>query len=412
MENIDRGFNNPFIALRHRNFSLYMAGMSISLVGTWMQNVAQPWLAYSLTKSPLLLSLVGIMQFLPMMIFSLFAGVIVDRISKKKLLLFTQSASLVITLVLAILVWTGREQYWHILVAATALGFVNTLDMPTRQSFVIEMVGKEDLTNAIAINSSVFNIARVVGPAVAGLVMGYAGVAVCFLINSVSFAAVVISLLFIKPISCAPVPKTANVTQCIKEGLQHIAGNRTLIVTMLALFVVGAFGMNTNVLVPVFAKAVLNQQETGFGLLMSFVGVGSFLGAMFVAAMSRRGPSNIIVKAFPLLVAVFLFFVALAKSFALTAIGLAALGFSFVAFSSTANSLLQMTTDDEYRGRVMSVFALALGGSTPIGNFFSGLISEHFGAPIGFAACGAVVLVLSLLLLVWDRSKKPSKPSD
>src|SRR5665647_1028414 len=150
MLNSLKNINNPFVALRHKNFRLYWSGMCISLIGTWMQNIAQPWLAYTLTKSPLLLSLVGVMQFLPVLLFSLFAGVFIDRFPKKKILLMTQTASLVITLALAILVWFGSVQYWHILVAATALGFVNTFDMPARQSFVIEMVGKEDLMNAIA----------------------------------------------------------------------------------------------------------------------------------------------------------------------------------------------------------------------------------------------------------------------
>ena len=174
--------------------------MCISLIGTWMQNVAQPWLAYTLTKSAFLLGLVGALQFLPVLLFSLFAGVLVDKFSKKKILFFTQSASLVVTLILAILDFSGRIQYWHILVLAAALGLVNTLDMPARQSFVIQLVGKEDLMNAIALNSTMFNFARVVGPAIAGLVMGYYGVGMCFLANSISFAAVVISLFFIHPL--------------------------------------------------------------------------------------------------------------------------------------------------------------------------------------------------------------------
>ena len=191
-------FNNPFTALKHKNFRYYWIGMCVSLIGTWMQNIAQPWLAYTLTNSPFLLSLIGIVQFTPMLIFSLFAGVIIDKFSKKKILLFTQTASLVITLVLAILVWTGKIQYWHILIMATMLGIVNTIDMPSRQSIIIELVGKEDLMNAIALNSMVFNLARIVGPAIAGIVMGYAGIAVCFFANSISFAAVVVGLFFIK----------------------------------------------------------------------------------------------------------------------------------------------------------------------------------------------------------------------
>ena len=199
--------NNPFTSLKYKDFRYYWIGTCISLIGTWMQNIAQPWLAYSLTNSPFLLSLIGVLQFTPVLLFSLFAGVIVDRFSKKQILIITQSLSLIISLILAILIWTGEIQYWHILVMATLLGVVNTFDMPTRQSMVIELVGKKDLMNAIALNSMAMNLARIIGPTIAGIVMGYIGVGSCFFINSISFAAVVISLFFIKPM---PVKKKTN----------------------------------------------------------------------------------------------------------------------------------------------------------------------------------------------------------
>lgn len=253
-----------------------------------MQNIAQPWLAYTLTKSPLLLSLIGTLQFTPVLLFSLFAGVIIDKFPKKKILLLTQSASMLITLILALLVWKGCVQYWHILVMAVALGVVNTLDMPARQSFVIELVGKDDLMNAIALNSSVFNIARIVGPALAGLVMGYAGIAFCFFANSISFTAVAVSLLFIKPLTIHNKLKTGEkILVDIKNGLQYIYKNSILLDTLLVTAIVGTFVPNFSVLVPVFAKVILKQQEVGFGFLMSFMGVGSFIGAMFIATMSR-----------------------------------------------------------------------------------------------------------------------------
>ena len=224
-------FNNPFIALKHNNFRYYWIGMCVSLIGTWMQNIAQPWLAYTLTNSPFLLSLIGIVQFTPMLIFALFAGVFVDKFSKKKILLFTQSASLVITLILAILVWTGKIEYWHILIMSTFLGIVNTVDMPARQSMVIELVGREDLMNAIALNSMVFNLARIIGPALAGIVMGYAGVAVCFFANAISFGAVVISLFFIKlhPVETKQKAEENNLLGEIKDGLRYIYHKKVLL---------------------------------------------------------------------------------------------------------------------------------------------------------------------------------------
>ena len=253
-------YNNPFSALRHKNFRYYWIGMCISLIGTWMQNIAQPWLAYTLTKSPFLLSLIGTLQFTPMLLFSLFAGVFIDKFSKKKILIFTQSASLVITFILALLVWTNNIQYWQIVVMATALGLVNVLDMPTRQAFVIELVGREDLMNAVALNSSVFNIARIIGPALAGILMGYAGISVCFFINSISFAAVVISLIVIKPIEMHNgLKKSSKILTDIKDGLKYIYKNELLFNTILVMTIVGTFVMNFNVLVPVFAKEVLKQ---------------------------------------------------------------------------------------------------------------------------------------------------------
>ncbi len=394
--------NNPFIALRHKNFRYYWIGMCVSLIGTWMQNIAQPWLADSLTGSPLLVGLVGAMQFTPMLLFSLFAGVIIDKISKKKILIFTQSASLIITLILASLIQAGLIRYWHILLLSGVLGVVNTLDMPARQSFVIELVGKEDLMNAIALNSSVFNIARIIGPALAALLMGYAGIAPCFFINSVSFAAVIVGLLFIKPLEVQNKRKTSEkIFADIKDGLKYIYKRDILLKTVLATAVVGTFAMNFNVLVPAFTRVVLKQQETGFGLLMSFMGVGSFAGAMTIAMMSKSGPQRFILNTVPLIISVFLIITGFTNMYLLTGLCLACTGLFFVSFSSTANSTMQLNTKDEYRGRVMSVYTLVFGGSTPIGNLYAGFIAEHLGPRAGFAACGIMIALLFVFLYMY-----------
>ncbi|MDP4109903.1 MAG: MFS transporter [Bacillota bacterium] len=402
--NPSKNLNNPFRALRHRSFALYWTGMCISLIGTWMQNIAQPWLAYTLTDSPLLLSLVNAMQYMPMMLFSLFAGVLVDRFPKKNILLVTQSASLVITLALAVLVRLGNVKYWHILVAATALGFVNTLDMPTRHSFVIEMVGKEDLMNAIALNSSVFNIARILGPGIAGLVMSVAGVAACFYVNSISFAAVIIVLLFIKPINSGTAQQTQKrLWDEVKDGLRYIRKEALLFKTIIIVLIVGTFGMNLSVIAPVFAKIVLHQKETGYGFLMSFMGVGSFIGAMVIASMSVYGPKKKILTLFPILLGLASFFTAFTKMYFLTAFGMALMGFFFVTFSSTANTILQYNVTDEYRGRVMSVYTLVFAGTTPIGNLFAGTVTDRLGAPAGLIGCGIMTLAPILLLFFIGR---------
>ena len=403
---------NPFAALKHKNFRYYWFGMCISTTGTWMQNIAQPWLAYRLTDSPFLLSLIGALQYTPVLLLSLFAGVIIDRIRKKNLLIITQSASMVITLVLALLTWTGRVQYWHILLTATALGFVNTLDMPTRQTFLIELTGKEDLMDAIALNSAVFNTARIIGPAIASLVMGYFGVAVCFFANSVSFAAVLISLFFIKPVAMEkPSEKKRNMIKEIKEGLGYIYSNEVLFTALLILAVVGTFAPNFSVLVPVFADRVLHQQETGFGFLMSLLGVGSFLGAMVIATMSAAGPKKFILYGSPLIIGGFLAITGLTSAFFLTGVTLLITGFFFVMFSSTTNSTLQLNSSNEYRGRVMSVYTLVFAGSTPLGNLYAGTMMEQISARVGFVACGGAVLVLMIPIYGYLMRKRRRRRS-
>ncbi len=403
---VKKTFNNPFTALKHKNFRYYWIGMCVSLIGTWMQNIAQPWLAYTLTNSPFLLSLIGIVQFTPMLIFSLFAGVIIDKFSKKSILIFTQSASLIITLILAILVLSGKIQYWHILIMATALGIVNTIDMPSRQSIIIELVGKEDLMNAIALNSMVFNLARIIGPAIAGIVMAYAGIAVCFFVNAISFAAVVIGLFFIKLRPVERKPKNDNnILEEIKDGLKYIYKNDILLYTLLVMAIVGTFVPNFNVLVPVFAKEILKQNEAGFGILMSFMGAGSFLGAMIIATLSKSGPKKFVIYIVPVIVGALLIVIGFTNIYLITGIFLAITGFFFICFTSSANSMLQLNATNEYRGRVMSAYTLVFAGSTPFGNLYAGLIAEHFNARIGFAACGGIVIVLMIPLLVYKKRR-------
>lgn len=394
--------NNPFSSLKYRNFRYYWLGMCVSLIGTWMQNIAQPWLAYTLTKSPFLLSLIGTLQFTPVMIFSLFAGVIIDRFSKKKILILTQTLSLIITFILAILVWTGNIRYWHILIMSTLLGIVNTFDMPARQSFVIELVDKKNLMNAIALNSMVFNIARIIGPALAGLVMGYMGMAVCFFANAVSFAAVLVGLFFIKPNEIIVNRKAeTNILREIKDGLKYIFHNDILTYTILIMTVVGTFVPNFNVLIPVFVKEVLKQNETGFGILMSFMGFGSFLGAMYIAAKSKSGPKNFIIRVVPLLVGILLIATGYSNTFLVTGILLAVTGLFFISFCSSANSTLQLNSSSEYRGRVMSVYTLVFAGSTPIGNLYAGAFADKFGGRIGFVSCGTITVILMIFIYIY-----------
>ena len=376
--------------------------MCVSTIGTWMQNTAQPWLAYSLTKSALLLSVVSALQFLPALLFSLFAGVLIDRLPKKRMLIITQSLSLVITFAVWLLVRSGAIQYWHLLVSASLLGLVNTLDMPLRQSFVVEMVGHDDLMNAIALNSLTFNVARMIGPSLAGILMGSFGVSACFLINSLSFGAVLISLFFIHPVACA-VPdqkERQGIFASIKEGLQYIFKNETLYITLLFMTVVSIFALNYGVTIPVFATQILGLAETGYGFLLSALGAGALLGALLVAALSKNGPRRFILFFFPALTGLILIVIGNTSSFLTTALSVAVGGFLFVTYLSTANSNLQIHTEDRFRGRVMSVYSLVVAGSSPIGNLFVGAMDSSYGARMGFIASGIAVIVFIVPIFV------------
>jgi len=249
--------------------------------------------------------------------------------------------------------------------------------------------------NAIALNSSVFNMARVIGPALAGIIMATMGIAFCFYINSLSFAAVIAGLFFIHPIiNQKKTRRSGELFSDIKDGLRYIVRHEYLSKTIQMVAIVGIFAMNFNVLVPVFAKEILGQNEAGFGFLMSMVGVGSFAGAMLIATMSKSGPQKFVLNVVPLFIAALLILTGFTNIYMLTGLGLAASGLCFVAFISSANSSLQLNATDEYRGRVISVYMLVFGGSVPIGNLYSGIISDHFGPRAGFIACGGIIFIL------------------
>lgn len=404
-----------FPALSHRNFRLFWCGQCISLIGTWMQNVGQSWLVYTLTDSPFLLGLVGALQFTPMMLFSLFAGTLVDKLPKRKILIFTQATLMLLALTLAILVATGAVQYWHVLILATILGFVNTLDMPTRQAFMIELVGKEHLTNAIALNSSIFNGARIIGPAVAGWLMMKFDIAFCFFGNALSFLAVIYGLTQMKVAPMAMKKKSnTNILQDIGEGLRYIANTPILRNSILLVAIVGTFTFNYSVLLPVFSRKVLMQQDaSGYSFLMSSLGVGSFIGALTIAARSKSAPRSHTLFFSATAIAILLMLVPATSIYAVTALTLVITGFFNISFSATANSTVQINSKDELRGRVMSVYSLVFGGTTPIGNMISGLVANHVGPRAGFIVNGAITLILILVLFSFkNRSEKQTIPGN
>lgn len=391
-------------ALNHYNFRLFFFGQLISLIGTWMQSTAQQWLVYRLTDSQTSLGIVTFIGFLPVLLFSLFMGVVVDRLPKRRLLLFTQTWFMLLAGVLAFLTFTGWVQYWHILVLAFLLGIGNALDMPARQSFFYELVGREDLVNAVGLNSSIFNMARIIGPTVAGLVVAAVGEAPAFAINSVTFLAVLagLALMRMKP---APHQKSrATGMQDLKEGLSFLFSQKQLfsLVAMIALFSLVCFPYIT--LLPVFARDVLGIGVQGFGSLMAAQGVGALAGALGVVFFGDRAhPGRMLLIARGLL-AVAMLGLGLSRD-PLISMGMLVLaGFSFVTQNSLTNTLLQISAPDALRGRVISAFTWAMGGFFPLGSVIFGAVGDALGAPntVLIMAGGCLALVVFNLVVFPD----------
>lgn len=408
--NIKNKLRDYFPALTHKNFRYFWFGSIVSLIGTWMQNTGQSWLVLTLTNSPFKLSLVNALQFTPVLLFSLFAGAVIDKLPKKKILVFTQSAMMILALILALLVFTNKVQYWHILILATLLGCANTLDMPTRQSFMIELVGKDNLLNAIALNSSVFNAARLIGPAISGLMIHILGFTWCFFLNGLSFIPLIYGIYNMKIKNTNSKRNlNKNLFKEVKEGLIYISKNPKIYRTIILIGIVGTFIMNYNVLIPLQAKIVLNESSKGYGYLMSYMGAGSLISAILVAASNKSGSKRNVLYFSALSVSFSLILIGFSKSFILTGFLLFLAGIFNILFSTTANSRVQLNCNDEYRGRVMSIYSLVFAGSTPIGSLITGYISNNFGVSITFMTNGIITICLSLILLVTSFNFKNVK---
>lgn len=391
--------SKTFSALKHDNFRYFWVGQCISLMGTWMQRAAQIWLVYTMTKSPFLLGLLGAAQSVPMLTFSLFAGVIVDRFPKRKLIIATQTAMMLQAFALAALTFTGKVQYWHVLALAVILGIAQTLDMPGRQSFFMEMVGKEDLQNAISLNSSIVNLAKIIGPSIAGIAMEELGAAWCFFFNGVSFLAVIYGLSKITVGNSPKAHKHGNVLTQVKEGLTHIWSSDVLRTSLLAMAVFSTFAMNTNVIIPVFADDALKMGASAYSTLLSASGAGALLGALFMAnrAGKRITPYMIARSAFAC--AFLQIAMILVTNYWVAMVMVASIGFINLTFNNMVNSTLQLNSSDQYRGRVMSVYALVHNGTTPLGNLYVGTMMQHLGGRMGFPSCGLAAAALTGILI-------------
>ncbi len=412
-----RSGSSTFHALRNRNFRLFFSGQLISLIGTWMQTVGQAWLVLHLTGSAFALGTVAAFQFLPISLFTLFAGVLVDRLPKRRILLVTQTAALVQALLLAVLVQTGWVRLWHVYVLATSLGFINCIDNPARKAFVIEMVGREDLVNAVALNSTLFNAARVVGPAVGGIVIAGIGMAPCFYLNAVSFLAVIGGLAAMGKdlLQPPPVQPPGPTLARLGEGLRFAVVTPAILTVVILMFALGTFAYNFNTTLPLLAKNALGLGADGFGSLLSAQGAGSLVAALVIAARARISERDLLCGAIG--VTALLAALASSRSYAISIVIMIAIGIASVAFNAAAQSLLQLGVPDHMRGRIMSLHTLLFLGTTPVGGLVTGWLAERWGirAALGVEASICVIGIAAALVhravAILHAAHPPEKPN-
>ncbi len=387
-------------ALHHRNFQLFFAGQLISLIGTWMQVIAQSWLVYTLTGSAFLLGAVGFAGQIPVFLLSPVAGIIADRYSRHRVVIGTQTSAMVLAFILAALTLAGRVQVWEIFLLSALLGVVNAFDIPARQAFLVEMVGKEDLMNAIALNSSMFNGARILGPAIAGILVAKIGEGWCFFANGASYIAVIIGLLLMQLRDTARVISSGSPIHNMLEGFGFVRKTRPIRTLLLMLGLISLVGAPYAVLMPIFADTILHSGARGLGILMGATGVGALLGALSLAARSGlKGLGEWVgysCAGFGISLICFGF----SRSFPLSVILLLPVGFSMMVQMASTNTLIQAMVPDRLRGRVMAVYSMMFMGMAPFGAFFAGSLAQKWGAPLSVALGGLGCLLGSAAYLL------------
>jgi MFS family permease len=380
-------------ALRHRNFRLFFGGQLISLIGTWMQSVAQSWLVYSLSGSTVLLGLVGFASQIPVFVLAPIGGVVADALDRHRIVVATQTAAMVLAAILAALTLSGAIQIWHVFVLASLLGVVNAFDIPARQSFIVEMVGREDLINAIALNSSMVNGARLVGPAVAGVLVSLVGEGWCFAANALSYIAVLVGLLRMDVPRRVSDPSGRSAFESVREGFAFVVATPPVRSLMLLLGLVSLMGMPYTTLMPVFADRILRAGAGGLGLLMAMSGAGALIGALALATKrSLRGLGRWVAWSSAAFGATLILF-SLSRTFWLSAVLLVPVGCAMMVQMASSNTLIQSMVPDHLRGRVMSIYSMMFMGMAPFGALLAGAIAHRLDAPPTVALGGVACLV-------------------
>jgi MFS family permease len=391
-----------FSALRYGDFRLFWTGQIISYSGTWMHSTAQGWLVYSLTKSPFYLGMVSAASWLPILLLSLVGGAVADRFRKRNLLLATQALSILPALVIGILAATGHVTVWHVMAMGVLMGLFNAFDIPARQSFLIEMVEKKSLLNAVALNSAAFNGARIIGPVAAGLTIEHIGLAPCFFINALSFLAVIAALALMKTRGLAGGTRKSILHE-ISEGVRFIRGEKEVLRPMAVVALFSLFGLPFIALLPVFAEEILNVGAEGLGFLAGAAGVGALSAAMMLAfrgdVRGKRKSMSLAAVAFP--AALFVF--AMSTSYALSLGALLVVGVAVVSFLALANSSIQLMTPDGMRGRVMSVYTTVFLGMMPIGHSIMGTLASVIGTARAVSLGALICLAASVIILAGGK---------
>ncbi|HXM55333.1 MAG TPA: MFS transporter [Candidatus Dormibacteraeota bacterium] len=400
---LGRTAGNTFVSLQVRNYRLYFIGQVVSVSGSWMQRVAQSWLVLHLTGSGVALGLVSALQFLPMLLFGAWGGVLADRIDKRRMLMITQALMGFLALALGVVALTGLVRLWMVYLLALLLGMVTAVDNPGRQSFVMEMVGRRQLTNAVSLNSAVFTAARVVGPAIAGILITLVGTGWCFLINAFSFAAVVLALAAMDPAQLHRPEAAPRRRGQIMEGVRFVWSRPDVRVPLAVLAVVGTLALNWTVILPLLARNTFHGDASTYGLLFAVLGLGSLAGALFTAG--RREPSAALLLGSLVAFGVLMLAAAMAPTLTLEVVALILTGVAALAFQTTSNSLIQLRSDPALRGRVMAMYSVVFIGTTPIGAPIVGWVAQQFGPRAGMLLGAAAILATAAVALWLARSR-------
>jgi MFS family permease len=396
---------------KHRNYRLYFSGQVVSLVGTWMQNTALAWFIVELTHSPLAVGLLAFCRFIPFTIFGLFAGVVADRFDNRRLVISTQTAAMLVSAALAALAFSGRATAWEAYLLAVLGGTALVFDAPGRHSLTFRMVGRDELPNAVALNASIFNASRVIGPAVAGIVIAGVGVSTCFALNAVSFLAVLAGLLLMREEELVPRERREppRVVSGIREGLRYALDTPRVRLILAITVVVSTFGFNFHVLVPVLASSTLHAGPQVFGILSACFGAGALVGALLTAALARASFRILVVG-------VGIFSASLVALAPQRTVGIAGAllfvtGVCFTLWSSNSQALLQLSAPDHLRGRIVSLYLFAFGGLAPIGGLLAGWLAKVGGTELAFTTAGASGLAMTALVLARLRRARVPQPA-